>query len=92
MNFGEKALKSAWDKLASSGFLEKNGTNNFMLLTIKKSPIIEDKKWSVYELVFPNLKRYIGISSNPDARFNGGEGYRSQEVYEPILFFGWENI
>ena len=92
MGLGEKALKNAWDKLQNSKFLSKTKTNTFLLLTTKTTSISYEEKWSVYEHIFPNSKRYIGIAKDPKSRFANGEGYRGQLVYEPIKFFGWENI
>lgn len=47
----------------------------------------------VYELVFPNNKKYIGITKqNPIDRWGGGGGYYGQMVYKPIKKYGWENI
>lgn len=49
--------------------------------------------YSVYELIFPNNKRYIGITSqNPEKRWKRGSGYMGQMVYKPIKKYGWENI
>ena len=40
-----------------------------------------NKKFCVYEHVFPNGKRYIGITSKkPEARWENGSGY-SKELY-----------
>lgn len=56
---------------------------------------MKDKKWVVYEHVFPNGKRYIGITSkNPKARWERGQGYKSKgsAVYNAIQKYGWDNI
>ncbi len=56
---------------------------------------IEEKKWVVYEHLFPNGKRYIGITSKrPKARWDKGRGYkkRNSPMYRAILKYGWENI
>lgn len=53
------------------------------------------KKWCVYEHVFPNGKRYIGITSKrPKARWDKGRGYKSRNspVYRAVLKYGWDNI
>lgn len=51
------------------------------------------KKYSVYEHVFPNGKRYIGISSDPEHRWQNGNGYKTQKkVWNAIRHYGWENI
>lgn len=51
------------------------------------------KEYSVYEHVFPNGKRYIGITNNIDIRWRKGEGYKGQEkIYGAIEKYGWGNI
>ena len=55
-----------------------------------------NKKFCVYEHLFPNGKRYIGITSkNPKARWENGAGYdkeRQPVVYNAIQKYGWNNI
>lgn len=48
----------------------------------------------VYEHVFPNGKRYIGISSNAEKRWRKfGTGYETQpKVARAIKKYGWDNI
>lgn len=54
---------------------------------------IYGKKYFVYELLFPNKKRYFGITSKiPKRRWDNGNGYKYQPVYKPICDFGWDNI
>lgn len=49
--------------------------------------------YCVYEHVFPNGKRYIGISNNPVKRWRNGEGYSTQpKVYRAIKKYGWDHI
>ena len=51
------------------------------------------KTYSVYEHVFPNGKRYIGISCEPEKRWNGGHGYDTQQkMKRAIQSYGWNNI
>ena len=53
------------------------------------------RDYCVYEHVFPNGKRYIGItcSQPPEKRWNGGRGYKAQtKVRKAIDEFGWENV
>lgn len=51
------------------------------------------KTYSVYEHVFPNGKRYIGISCEPEKRWNGGHGYDVQpKMKRAIQYYGWNNI
>jgi hypothetical protein len=55
-----------------------------------------NKKFCVYEHVFPNGKRYIGITSkSPKARWENGAGYdkeRQPVIYNAIQKYGWNNI
>jgi hypothetical protein len=54
-----------------------------------------DREWAVYEHVFPNGKRYIGISTDPEKRWNKGAGYRSDgqnKMHRAIKKYGWDNI
>ena len=49
--------------------------------------------YTVYMLVFPNGKKYIGRTRQELARrWREGEGYRGQPVYDAINYFGWENL
>ena len=53
----------------------------------------ENKKWSVYEHVFPNGYRYIGITCNkPKKRWKKGRGYIRTYVGSAIKEYGWDNI
>ena len=50
-------------------------------------------KFLVYEHVFPNGKKYIGITSNAKARFRNGKGYEAQgKIANAIKHYGWDNI
>lgn len=54
------------------------------------------KKYIVYMHIFPNDKKYIGITcKKPNARWEGGSGYN--ESHQPIMYnaiqkYGWENV
>ena len=49
--------------------------------------------YCVYELIFPNGKRYIGLTGQkPESRWKNGRGYKDQLVYKPIKKYGWKNI
>ena len=52
------------------------------------------KSYSVYMHVFPDKKKYIGVTSKPlRQRWNGGMGYENQKrVFHAIVTFGWENV
>ena len=54
----------------------------------------KNKCYSVYELIFPNGKRYIGLTRQElNKRWNNGKGYKRQgKISEAIKQFGWENI
>lgn len=55
-----------------------------------------EKKFIVYEHLFPNGKRYIGITSkNPNQRWENGSGYTKEHqpvMYYAIKKYGWKNI
>ena len=55
---------------------------------------MKNKKYFVYNHIFPNGKVYIGITSydKPNGRWRNGEGYKSQYVYKAIKKYGWDNI
>lgn len=50
--------------------------------------------WKLYCHIFPNGKKYIGITHrNPEERWGKqGERYKGQTVYEAIKKYGWDNI
>lgn len=51
------------------------------------------KSFCVYEHIFPNGKRYIGISSNAEMRWRNGKGYEKQgKIAKAIDKYGWENV
>lgn len=52
------------------------------------------KKYIVYCHIFPNGKRYVGITSQkPSERWRNGRGYKgSNAVYNAIKKYGWHNI
>ena len=51
----------------------------------------EEKKSVVYSLLFPNGKRYIGMSTNVKDRCRPSH-YRTQKVFNQIVMYGWKNI
>lgn len=54
-----------------------------------------NRLWTVYIHLFPNGKRYVGITSQspPENRWCGGSGYSRQPlVGKAIKKYGWENI
>ena len=49
--------------------------------------------YKVYCHIFPNGKRYIGITCQElKRRWREGRGYEGQPVYDAILKYGWKNI
>lgn len=53
----------------------------------------EEKTWSVYRHTFPNGKVYIGVSVNPEERWDNGMGYAdNRPMFRDIVFYGWRNI
>lgn len=55
------------------------------------------KDYKVYEHVFPNGKRYIGITcyKNVQQRWKNGKGYNKEDqpvMYNAIQKYGWNNI
>ena len=52
-----------------------------------------NKNYCVYEHIFPNGKKYIGISSDVEKRWRNGKGYETQgKIANAIKCFGWENV
>jgi hypothetical protein len=52
-----------------------------------------EKLYCVYEHVFPNGKKYIGISSDVEKRWRNGKGYETQgKIANAISHYGWENV
>lgn len=52
-----------------------------------------NKNYCVYEHIFPNGKKYIGISCNVEKRWRNGKGYETQpKIARAINKYGWENV
>ena len=52
-----------------------------------------NKNYCVYEHVFPNGKKYIGISCDAEKRWRNGKGYETQpKIARAINKYGWNNI
>lgn len=55
-----------------------------------------NKKFCVYEHIFPNGKKYIGITcKDPKKRWENGHGYSKEHqsvMYNAIKKYGWNNI
>lgn len=57
--------------------------------------ISNEYKWIVYMHVFPNNKRYVGIThyKDPTQRWGvDGTNYIGQYVYSGISKYGWDNV
>lgn len=51
------------------------------------------RNYCVYEHVFPNGKKYIGISCDAEKRWRNGKGYETQgKIANAIKRYGWENV
>lgn len=49
--------------------------------------------YCVYCHTSPSGKKYVGISCNPEKRWNSGKGYlKNYRFYRAIQKYGWENI
>lgn len=65
-------------------------------MLLKEGKIFIEKQWCVYVHIFPNGKKYFGITSKaPRKRWENGAGY--SQVGQPIMYnaiqkYGWENI
>ena len=52
-----------------------------------------NKNYCVYEHIFPNGKKYIGISCDVEKRWRNGKGYETQpKIARAINKYGWENV
>ena len=55
---------------------------------------MKNKKYYVYIHLFPNGKRYVGLTEREvNQRWRNGKAYKGQKVvYNAILKYGWDNI
>ena len=52
-----------------------------------------EKNYCVYEHIFPNGKKYIGITCDVEKRWRNGKGYEIQpKIARAINKYGWENV
>lgn len=68
-----------------------------MRILYYKGDFMNDKKYIVYMHIFPNGKKYIGMTSKkPNYRWeNGLAGYtehKQKAMYDAIKEYGWENV
>lgn len=64
-------------------------------MTKKNENISEECHYTVYIHIFPNQKKYVGITGQrtKDRWRVNGNGYKPQKlVYRAIKKYGWENI
>lgn len=55
--------------------------------------MVRVRKYTVYVHIFPNGKRYVGITGQSvNHRWQNGKGYIGQPVYNAICKYGWHNI
>ena len=61
---------------------------------MRETTNIMNNNYCVYMHMFPNNRKYIGITSlKPKYRWSDGKGYKKQKLmYRAILKYGWENI
>ena len=51
-----------------------------------------NKNYCVYEHIFPNGKKYIGISCDAEKRWRNGKGYETQpKIARAINKYGWKD-
>ena len=51
------------------------------------------QNYKVYVHIFPNGKKYVGITKQTlDRRWQNGNGYKGQFVYNAIKKYGWHNV
>lgn len=85
-------------ELESKGYLIPIGFNRFRFEPYPeklRNQILEEPElpYKVYKLTFPNGKYYIEkTKQRPEDRWNNGEGYQGQRVYQAIVKYGWNNV
>ena len=55
---------------------------------------MEERHYSVYVLISPENKYYVGMTGiDPKRRWKNGKGYRKQSNFDNVIEkFGWENF
>ena len=72
-------------------FLQERGEIN--LNKIKTNDARNPVRYSVYVLIFPNHKMYVGQTQNVKQRWSNGNGYRdNKRMYKDIVRYGWNSI
>lgn len=67
--------------------------NSAMRNGLKRIHVDGDKTYIVYMHVFPNNKKYIGITGQSlNARWKNGLGYNGSSLQNEIIQQGWENL
>ena len=71
----------------------KYGDRDFGIKNGDRKYTEEELQYSAYGHIFENYKCYIGqTKQNPKDRWDNGNGYETQVVYNPIKKYGWDNI
>ena len=69
------------------------GDRDFGITNGNRKYTEEELQYSAYGHIFENYKCYIGqTKQNPKDRWDNGNGYETQVVYNPIKKYGWDNI
>jgi len=72
-------------------FLQQDGELN--INNIKTGNVNRIADYSVYILIFPNHKMYVGQTQNTKQRWNNGNGYKDNpKMHRDIMKYGWSNI
>ena len=99
MSFGRTASEKGIKLLIEKGYLIQKTKTTYEARfptkeeKMKKQFEKERADYSVYCHIFPNGKRYVGISSNVEQRWNDGKNYeKNTEMWNDIVKYGWSNI
>ena len=99
MSFGKTASDRGINLLIEKGYLIQKTKTTYEARfpteeeKMKKQFEKEKADYSVYCHIFPNGKRYVGISSNVEQRWNDGKNYeKNTEMWNDIVKYGWSNI
>lgn len=48
--------------------------------------------YKVYKITSPTGRVYIGVTTNLEARFQKGRGYKTNPMFDDIIKYGWDNF
>ena len=100
----KNAIMDALDKMERGIEISEVDRNEFINVLLKgdrdfgitngnRKYTEEELQYSAYGHIFENYKCYIGqTKQNPKDRWDNGNGYETQVVYNPIKKYGWDNI